>query len=550
MSAPAPDRPILIIGGYGGFGSRLSRRLADRGYRLIIAGRSAERARAFAATLDGAEAMALDTRAADLAGRLAASGAAVVIDAAGPFQQAEPLVARAALAAGIDYCDLADARDFVCTIGMLDAQAKARGVAILSGASSVPALSGAVMRQLASGMQRVAAVDIVISASNRGGAGKSVARAMLSYAGQRFAVWRGGRVDALTGWLGLTRRHITMNGNQALGRRWLADADVPDLALLPDRLPGRPSVRFRAGTDRAVQVFGLALVALAVRWRLIRSGSAIAALLSPLQRLTGICSSKWSGMQVRLTGDTGHGAIERQWTLLVGGGRGPEVPPLAAALLVERMLGGTVEPGARDAGEALTLDAFDAAFDALGALRQMSERPLPPPLYRRVLGEGFDRLPASLQAMHAIIGTGGAAGRGRVERGRHPLARLIAWVMRFPPAGDHPLHVVFETDDDGEVWTRDFGGHRFHSRLSMRSGQLTERFGPMCFAFDLPADADGLAMHISSWRAFGIPMPLWLAPRIAAREWEEQRRFQFEVAIAMPLIGPVIHYRGWLDCVP
>jgi nucleoside-diphosphate-sugar epimerase len=49
VSAP---RRILILGGYGMFGGRLARLLADEpGLALIIAGRSLDKARAFAATL-------------------------------------------------------------------------------------------------------------------------------------------------------------------------------------------------------------------------------------------------------------------------------------------------------------------------------------------------------------------------------------------------------------------------------------------------------------------------------------------------------------------
>ncbi len=518
-----------------------------QGHRVIVAGRSAECAAAFATTLNGAEGIALDTCSPDLAARIAATGVAVVVDAAGPFQQAEPLVARAALAVGIDFCDLADARDFVCGIAALDVAAKAKGVAILSGASSVPALSGAVVRQLTEGMERVASVDIAISASNRGGAGNSVAQAMLSYAGKSFTVSRGGRDDTLIGWQGLTRQSIAVGNGPSLDRRWLADADVPDLALLPERLPGRPSVRFRAGTDRAVQVIGLWLVAALVRLRLIESGTILAGLLGPMQRLTGIGGSAWSGMFVRVIGERDTVAIEREWTLLVGDGKGPEVPTLAAALLVERMLRGGVAPGARDAGEALKLSDFDAPFDSIGAQRETRERTLPPSLYRRVLGDAFDTLPLAPRAMHSIIGVGGATGKGTVTRGRNPLARLIATIMRFPREGEHDLHVLFEIADDHETWTRDFGGQRFHSRLSMAGGRLTEAFGPMCFHFDLPADVDGLTMLLRRWTAFGLPMPLWLAPRIAAREAQADGHFTFDVAIAFPLIGPIIHYNGWLD---
>ena len=118
--------------------------------------------------------------------------------------------------------------------------------------------------------------------------------------------------------------------------------------------------------------------------------------------------------------------------------------------------------------------------------------------------------------------------------------------MGMPPAGTTPLHVAFTERDGAERWTRDFGGHRFSSVLSERKGGVTERFGPLAFHFDLPSDGEGLRMALSGWSAFGIPLPRLLAPRIAAREWQEGERFRFEVEVAMPVIGRIVHYTGWL----
>src|SRR5881628_23475 len=78
-------------------------------------------------------------------GRLPALEADLVIDAAGPFQGSSYAVPEACIAARIPYLDLADGRDFVCGIGALDQAARAAGVAIVAGASSVCALSGAVV---------------------------------------------------------------------------------------------------------------------------------------------------------------------------------------------------------------------------------------------------------------------------------------------------------------------------------------------------------------------------------------------------------------------
>jgi hypothetical protein len=119
--------------------------------------------------------------------------------------------------------------------------------------------------------------------------------------------------------------------------------------------------------------------------------------------------------------------------------------------------------------------------------------------------------------------------------------------MRFPAAGSHPLHVSFAERDGVERWTRRFGDQAFTSELSECDGHLVERFGPLRFIFDLPSDARGLEMHLRKWSAYGIPLPLALAPRGVAREWEEQGRFRFDVPIALPLVGRIVHYTGWLE---
>jgi len=148
--------------------------------------------------------------------------------------------------------------------------------------------------------------------------------------------------------------------------------------------------------------------------------------------------------------------------------------------------------------------------------------------------------------MHHMRGDGGASGQAQVERGTHPLARFIASLMHFPKAGEHKLHVAFSEDEGVERWTRHFGETRFHSHLRARNGTLSERFGPLTFLFDLPCDERGLEMRIKGWRCCGIPLPPALAPQGVAREWQEDGRFHFDVPIALPRVGKVVHYRGWL----
>ncbi|NYT43154.1 DUF4166 domain-containing protein [Sphingomonas sp. R-74633] len=528
---------ILIIGGYGGFGARLSRRLLDGGHKVLVTGRSHAKAAVFCAAHPGAEPIVAD-RSNGIGMVLARERPELVIDAAGPFQGSGYTVPEACIAMRIPYLDLADSRDFVAGIGALNKGA-AVGVPIVSGASSVPALSGTVVRQLAEGLARVERVDIAISASNRAVGGPSVASAILSYVGKPVRVWRGQRWTQATGWQALRRERLAI-ADMAPLRRWIALAEVPDLSLMPDALPGRPAVTFRAGTELGFQMLALWLLSWPVRWGWIKSLRGAAPWLHKLQRITAQAGSDRSAMSVTLFGS----GVERRWTLIADKGDGPEIPTLAAQLLAEDILAGRVHPGAQDASGLLTLSRFEPLFAALAIRHDIEERPATP-LYARAMGARFDALPPAVRAMHDFSGDAGAAGEGEVRRGRG-LAWLLGRVMGFPPAGSYPVHVAFAAQGEKERWTRDFGGHVFSSEMSQAGQGVAERFGPLNFAFDLAATDAGLEMVLRRWTAFGVPMPRWLGPRILGREWQEGERFCFEVGVGLPLLGDVVHYTGWL----
>jgi hypothetical protein len=526
---------ILIIGGYGGFGARLSRRLLAAGHEVLVAGRSFDKAVAFCAGKPCAVPIVAD-RTNGVGMVLARERPDLVIDAAGPFQGSGYTVPEACIAMRIPYLDLADSRAFVAGIGAL----KGASVPVVTGASSVPALSGAVARALAAGLDRVERVEIAISASNRAVAGPSVAAAILSYVGKPIRLWRGRRSTEGIGWQELRRETFALPGAPPL-RRWIALAEVPDLDLLPQALPGRPAAGFRAGTELGFQMLALWLLSWPVRWGWIKGLGGAAPWLHKLQRLTGWAGSDRSAMSVTLTGS----GVQRRWTLLAEQGDGPEIPTLAAELLAEDILAGRVAPGAHDAGGLLTLDRFAPLFARLAIRTAIEERRIAP-LYARAMGDRFGALPEAVRAMHDLSGDAGASGEGSVRRGRG-LAWLIGRIMGFPPDGTYPLHVAFAERRGKERWTRDFGGHVFSSELSLAGRGVAERFGPLRFAFDLPSSEEGLAMVLRGWTVFGIPMPRFLGPRIAAREWQEGGGFRFEVGVALPLLGDVVHYTGRLE---
>ena len=186
----------LVLGGYGNFGARICRALAgDTTVQLVVGGRSAAQAQALAASLGhGAQGLAVDHSAPGFTQWLRDHGIGLVIHTAGPFQQQAYAVAQAAAAAHAHYIDLADGRRFVCDFpAALHAAFTAAGRTAISGASTVPALSSAVVEHLCAGWQRIATIDICIAPAQSAPRGKATLAAVLSYCGLPIPVWTQGR---------------------------------------------------------------------------------------------------------------------------------------------------------------------------------------------------------------------------------------------------------------------------------------------------------------------------------------------------------------------
>ena len=152
---------ILILGGYGTFGGRLAQLLAnDERLTLLIAGRSKDKADAFCKQLPaGAQKTPLFfDRNSDVEAQIRIINPDVVVDATGPFQSygEDPYrVVKASIANGVDYMDLADGSEFVKNIRQFDEQSKLKSTYVLSGVSSFPVLTAAVVRRLSSGISHI-----------------------------------------------------------------------------------------------------------------------------------------------------------------------------------------------------------------------------------------------------------------------------------------------------------------------------------------------------------------------------------------------------------
>jgi hypothetical protein len=245
--------------------------------------------------------------------------------------------------------------------------------------------------------------------------------------------------------------------------------------------------------------------------------------------------------------------VEKTWHLIAEGDCGPNIPSMAAEALVRKLLAGErIEPGARNAIHDVGLEDYERMFARHEITTGVRTTPaVEVPIFERVLGEVWHRLPDPLRAMHLANADRSAKGVASVERGGGLLARLLANIIGLPHAGnDIPLIVRFERSPTRERWTRRFGDQEFHSEMSTGRGReehlLIERFGPFSLAMALEWDGEKLHFVIRRFRLGPLPLPLSIAPISQTHETVIDDRFHFNVGISLPLVGLLVRYRGWL----
>jgi hypothetical protein len=169
--------------------------------------------------------------------------------------------------------------------------------------------------------------------------------------------------------------------------------------------------------------------------------------------------------------------------------------------------------------------------------------------FQRLLGPAFDTLPAPVRALHALSVSTPTAGIAEITAANTLGAWLLCKIAGLPkPGRDVPVTVAFHPDGQGrEFWDRHFARRRYASTMEAgHGGLLTEHFGPFDLLFRLDPAEDGLGWSLAGWHLLGIPLPAWSRPTILCRETGEADRFVFDIDVAFPLVGHVVHYRGWL----
>ena len=543
-----------MLGATGLFGSLLAKRLIrkDR-FDVICAGRGVATLKEFCVQ-NGGRFIQLDRDdAAWVRSVLDETKPFAVVDCAGPFQYygEDPYhFARLVIEAGAHYIDIADATGFVAGIGVLDAAAKAKNVAVISGASTTPATTAAAADFLTRDMAQVISIDTALVPGNRARRTYSVMKAVLGQVGQPYEIVRNGSPDMVSGWSESIVADLNVPGKPRVTNRLAAHVNTPDVHLFPERY-GTQTATFRAGLEIKAFHRILGLGSLLVRSGIVKSLAPFVGFV----RLVASWFENWGsdagGMQVRVVGRMLNGNIDsKTWDLIADDGCGPEIPTLPVSILLEKLANKDVKAGARPVLGEVTLAEVECALAEIGAGTAIHTKRVKP-VFEQVLGADFAKLPDAVQCLHSQIGYSVFAGAAHTKGSTGVLGRITAAIFGFPADGEAvPVKIMITADQEKEIWRREFDGKPFVSRLSQdNAGFLQEQFGPMVFRIGLHFKDGRLHYPVLRGRLFGwLPIPSVLLPEsVAHEETDERGRFVFDVLLKFRFGGRVAHYRGWLE---
>lgn len=331
---------VVVLGGYGVFGSLVCRELARRGVAVRVAGRDHQRAEALAREL-GPPHRAVPADASDVASCCAAlEGARVAVGCAGPFFAVGRALLEACLASGRHYVDIADDREHAARVRALGPALRERALCAVYGASSLPGLSGALALAAREGIaEPPERARVTLFIGNDNPKGPAAVASLLGRLGRPIA--------APQGILRVFRGRETVLLPPPFGRRAAFDIDSPEYDLFPDLL-GVRRVNVKVGFELRVASLAIAILAWLRRPLAPHAAGALARLGSRLPRVGG------SGGAVMTELFWGKGRVRCAAAVARHGG--PAMAALPCALAAEALARGAGASGALTAYELLGPD--------------------------------------------------------------------------------------------------------------------------------------------------------------------------------------------------
>lgn len=327
---------VMVLGGYGHFGVKISEALIKDNIPVIIVGRALDKLTKTTKTLKDKYPNADISGAcfdiyANFDNELKELKPSIVINTCGPFQNQDYAIPKLCIEHHAHYLDISDARDYVRDITSLNELALKNNVTVISGASSVPGLTSAVIEQHKSSFSELDHLKFGISSGQQTPGGVATTHSILSYTGKEIPTFKGAKGKVI-GWQNLHRVDLPI-----CGKRWQSNCSIPDLDLFPDRY-GFKSIEFSGGVESSFLHISLWAMSWLVRWGLPITLGKYSKLFYHVSKHFERFGSDAGGLYIFLTGKDLSGQKKTfKWHIIAKQNHGLFIPTIPSIVLAKKL---------------------------------------------------------------------------------------------------------------------------------------------------------------------------------------------------------------------
>ena len=357
---PTNTPTVMVLGGYGTFGSRICRALCKKGFHVIINGRHFHQAQELKHSIleenfDAEVTVSCFDIYSQLKLRLKKMKPKLVIHTCGPFQGQNTFVAETTIKAGINYIDLSDDRAYVKKMHSLNHLAQTNNVMVITGASTVPALSSAVLTYVKDkfAIDTFETVRIGISPGQKTARGLATTQAVLSYIGKVLKPWPGNEKKRF-GWQDTYLQHYPNINSRLMG-----NCEAPDLDCLHEHFKIQ-KLNFSAGMESKLLHRMIWLLSWLIRLGLPIKLKNHADWLLKSSRWFDRLGTEDGGMHIEFEVRLGkrQKSIRKTWFIEATGNRGPQIPSIPAILMAEKILTKPIQIGVKTCINLIQFDEY------------------------------------------------------------------------------------------------------------------------------------------------------------------------------------------------
>ncbi len=165
--------------------------------------------------------------------------------------------------------------------------------------------------------------------------------------------------------------------------------------------------------------------------------------------------------------------------------------------------------------------------------------------YSEIFGVGWLDLAPGIRLAHSVpLRASGSMEFFRAPRG------LAAWIGRrlpLPPEGEKvATQIELISSANGIEWNRRFDTVQANTLHKSEKDTYCEQLGPLSLIFRMEKQGAALAHTQIRTRVYGVPIPIWLGPRVygLVSAGPDERSWHVSVSLRHAWLGTICRYQG------